>query len=145
MTVSYEYDSALNIIHARPSDTLSIREIGSYFNDIMNERKIRQGIIEVVHFKNVDEFLFSSSEALIIPKMYGEFKERMKLKRTILIGESDIHFGIARMLQIIFEMKDIQRVVFAVRSETEANTLIQEIIDKPAYNSKYPFNKMQNG
>jgi hypothetical protein len=77
--------------------------------------------------------------------MYGEFKERMKLKRTILIGESDIHFGIARMLQIIFEMKDIQRVVFAVRSETEANTLIQEIIDKPAYNSKYPFNKMQNG
>ena len=145
MPVKYEYDSALNVIHAHPYDTISIREIGNYFNDIKNDRQIRKGIIEVVHFNKVDEFLFSSSEALIIPKMYGEFKEGLKLKRTVLIGESDIHFGIARMLQIIFEMNDIQGVVFAVRSEIEANELIQEIIDKPAHNSKYPSNKMQNG
>ena len=145
MPVKYEYDSALNVIHAHPYDTLSIREIGNYFNDIKNDRQIRKGIIEVVHFNKVDEFLFSSSEALIIPKMYGEFKEGLKLKRTVLIGESDIHFGIARMLQIIFEMNDIQGVVFAVRSEIEANELIQEIIDKPAHNSKYPSNKMQDG
>ena len=145
MPVSYEYDSALNIIHVRPYDTLSIREIGSYFDNVINERKIKQGIIEVVHFKNVDEFLFSSSEALIIPKIYSEFKDRMNLKRTIIIGESDIHFGIARMLQTIFEMNEIQGVVFAVRSEKEADKLIQEIIDKPARNSKYLFNKMQNG
>ena len=142
MPVKYVYDSVLNVIHAHPYDTLSIREIGNYFNDIKNDREIRKGIIEVVHFNKVDEFLFSSSEALIIPKIYGEFKEGMKIKRTILIGESDIHFGIARMLQIIFEMNDIQGIVFTVRSEIEANKLIQEIIDKPAHNSKYFSSKM---
>ena len=142
MPVKYEYDSALNVIHAHPYDTLSIREIGNYYNDIKNDREIRKGIIEVVHFNKVDEFLFSSSEALIIPKIYGEFKEGKEIQRTILIGESDIHFGIARMLQIIFEMNDIQGVVFAVRSEIEANKLIQEIIDMPAQNSKYFSNKM---
>jgi hypothetical protein len=136
MPVIYEYDSSLNIIHARPYDTLSIREIGDYFNSITKDKDIRKGIIEVVHFMNVDEFLFSSSEALIIPKIYGEFKDKMKLKRTILIGKSDIHFGIARMLQIIFEMNELKGVVFAVRSETEASKLIQEIVDKSDGNYK---------
>jgi hypothetical protein len=60
----------------------------------------------------------------------------MKLKRTILIGKSDIHFGIARMLQIIFEMNELKGVVFAVRSETEASKLIQEIVDKSDGNYK---------
>ena len=51
-----KYDSSLNIIHARPYDTLSIREIGDYFNSITKDKDVRKGIIEVVHFMNVDEW-----------------------------------------------------------------------------------------
>ena len=135
MPVIYEYDSGLNTIHARPYGMLSILEIGNYFNEVTNDDEITTGIIEVVHFKNVKEFLFSSSDALIIPKLYREFKDTMRLRRTILIGESELHFGIARMLQIILEMNDIKSVVFVVRDEKEANKLIKEAIIQPLLHS----------
>lgn len=128
MPIIYDYDSTTNTIHNRPYNTLSILEIGNYFNEVTNNDQIKSGIIEVVHFENVEEFLFSSSDALVIRKMYSEFKDKMKLKRTIIIGKSDMHFGIARMLQIIFEMNDVQGTVFAVRDEKEANKLINETI-----------------
>jgi hypothetical protein len=127
MPIIYQYDSPLNIIHVRPYGLLSLLDIGNYFNKVAKDPDIKTEIIEIVHFNNVKDFLFSSSEAIIIPKMYRKFKDKTKLKGTIFIGESDIHFGISRMLQNILEMNDLQDGVFVVRNEEGANMLIKEI------------------
>jgi len=127
MPIIYEYESTLNIIHTRPYGVLSLLEIGNYFNKVAKDPEINTELIEIVNFEKVEDFLFSSSEALIIPEMYRKFKDKTKLKGTIFIAESDIHFGISRMLQNILEMNDLHDGVFVVRDEEGANLLIKEI------------------
>ena len=63
MPIKYKYDSNLNIAHAHPYGELSIVEIDTYFNEVLNDSEMKTGFVEVVQFENVENFLFSSNEA----------------------------------------------------------------------------------
>lgn len=127
MPVAYEYDSNRNIIHARPFGDLSINDIVRYFMEVAEDNSVRPGIIEVVHLRDVENFLFTSKNALDIPRRHDEFMVRKNITCTIFVGRDDIHYGVARMFQNLFSLDDRYYTVFVVRTEEDANRLIKEI------------------
>lgn len=128
MPVKYDYDPRLSILHARPYGELTIDDIVNYFIKAEKDTEIETGIIEVVHFDNVENFSFSSDDALTIPRRYEDLKKRKNVRCTIFVGRDDIHYGVGRMLQNLFEVDDVNYNVFVVRTEEEASDLIKKLL-----------------
>jgi hypothetical protein len=127
MKVKYKYDPKLNLVHVYPEGELSTLDIGNHFIDVSTNKLIKDGLIEMVYLEKVTNFLFSSNEASMIPKFYKDFKVIKKIKATVLIGKNDLHYGIARMVQNVFEVNDLKKDVFVVRNIDEANTHFNNI------------------
>ena len=128
MPVNYEYDPNLNIVQTRPYGELSTLEVGAYFKEVLNNGEVRTEFVEVVNFENVENFLFSSDEASTITRLYKELKDSKKVRATVFICMADMHFGIARMMQILFEINIPEHAVYAVRNEEEADKVIKKTI-----------------
>ena len=129
MPTKYEYDPYLNIINVFPYGELSPLDIVAYFEEIINDDQIKNGCIEVVHFHNIDNFLFSSNEASEIADLYVEVKERKNVVATILIGKTDLQFGLARMMELLLEMGIEEHAIYTVRSDEEADKVIKKMKD----------------
>ena len=130
MPVTYDYDPKLNILHARPYGDLTIEDIANYFTEVSKDTVIKPGVIEVVHFDTVENFPFSSNDALSIPGRYEDLKERKNIRYTIFVGRDDIHYGVGRMFQNLLEVDDQKYDVFVVRTEEEADDLINRLKDQ---------------
>lgn len=127
MAIFYKYDSISNIVHVYPEGELSISEIGKHFKEITLDNSIQNGLIEIVYLGKVTNFLFSSTEASLIPGLYKDFKEKKNIKATILIGNNDLQYGIGRMVQNLFEANNLNDEVFVVHNIDEALNLANEI------------------
>ena len=127
MPVKYDYDPESHILHARPYGKIAITDILGYFDAGAEDTDIPSGVIEVVHFDNVEDFLFSSDNAGTVPEKNKQLKDRKKIRGTIFVAGGDIQFGISRMFQILFEINDITENVIVVRTEDEVPPLIKKI------------------
>ena len=127
MPVKYEYDVVANIVHAYPYAALSIPEIREFFDEYARDDSIATGSIEVVHFYNVVDFLFSSVEAEGIISALARLREAKNLQATIFVGKRELHYGISRMLQILYDLDDPGYKTIAVRSDEELCNAIHEI------------------
>ena len=127
MPLKYKYDQDQNIVNTYPYGELSILKIASYFEEMIKDDEIRFGFIEVVNFKNVENFSFSYNEAESILKAYNALNDEKNVRATIFIAEKDMHYGMARMLQTLHEINNSGDNMFVVRTEEEAKKLIAEI------------------
>ena len=127
MPIRYEYDQDQNIVNTHPYDELSTLEIADYFIEMIKDEEIRMGFIELVNFKNVENFLISFNEAGKIIKAYNALNEVKNIRATIFITERDMHYGMARMLQTLHEINHSGENMFVVRTEERAKQVITEI------------------
>ncbi|MCP4164002.1 MAG: hypothetical protein GY760_28395 [Deltaproteobacteria bacterium] len=121
MPFKYDYEPVSKTINIRMFGETTVPEILKYC-------RVGDGVVPeiiVVHLEKVDNFLFNSDEASIIPVYYKNFKERKNIKGTVLVASSDLHFGVARMFQILFEINN-EDDIFIVNSENEAINLVKE-------------------
>ena len=125
--VKFKYDPKLNIVHVYPSGELSIADIGNHFKEIAIDNTVQNGLIEIVYLEKVTNFLFSSNEASMIPGLYKEFIEKKSIRASILFGKNDLHYGIARMVQNLFEANNFKEDVFVVRNADEALKLAKDL------------------
>jgi hypothetical protein len=107
-----------------PKDLLDIKETINYFDRLKNDKKIRQGAIEIVYFKNVTDFKISYRESEEISKSYQEPKALQRIVSTIFVCETDLAYGIGRMLQTFHEITNPNHKVVVVGSENEMENLI---------------------
>ena len=128
--VKFKYDPQLNIVHVYPEGELSILDIGNHFKEAAKNEKFKEGLVRIIYFEKVTNFLYSSTEASMIPKLYKDFKSALKIKASILIGNHDLHYGIARMVQNLFEVNNFNEDVFVVRNADEALQLAKELSKK---------------
>jgi hypothetical protein len=124
--ISTEYNVSQNglRIEAYPKDLLDIKETINYFDRLKNDKKIRQGAIEIVYFKNVTDFKISYRESEEISKSYQEPKALQRIVSTIFVCETDLAYGIGRMLQTFHEITNPNHKVVVVGSENEMENLI---------------------
>jgi hypothetical protein len=86
--------------------------------------KIRQGAIEIVYFKYVTDFKISYRESEEITKSYQVPKALQRIVSTIFVCETDLAYGIGRMLQTFHEITNLNHKVVVVGSESELKKLI---------------------
>ncbi|GMR03280.1 MAG: hypothetical protein BMS9Abin21_110 [Thermodesulfovibrionia bacterium] len=125
MPMNYKYNSKSNIVDCFPEGEISIPEITNYYMDISNNDEISNDFVEVVHLDNVTDFLFSSRSFSVVAMSFKGLLEKKRVKAIVCIGKADLHYGIGRMMQTIFELEFPEFITHVVRSEKEA----QEILD----------------
>ena len=128
MPIKYEYDAEKNVVHCRPFGKLSVPEVGDYFNDLMTDDRIRSGFVEVIHLDKVEDYLFSAFEAREIALSFEKIRKQKDVNGSIFIGRSELHFTIARMMQLFNELNNPGHSVLIVRREDQAEKLIKEIL-----------------
>ena len=119
MPVPYTYDDTRNTVDCRPHGVVVISEVVAFFDAVLADEDVREGAIEVVYISGVDDFQFSSAEAHVIPKKILEIRQRKGLQATVIIAEGDLHFGVARMIQILHELADENYPAKIIRSEVQ--------------------------
>jgi len=124
MPIKYDYDKNKNIVYSYPSGLISISDIAEYFNKLVEDPNVEKDFIEIANLSEVTEFKISYKEALQLPNLFAEVKNKKNHKGTILIGKKDFQFGMARMMSIISENDLTVRVV---RSQEDAEKEINVI------------------
>jgi len=126
MPINYEYDKDKNIVYSYPSGLISISDIAEYFNKLVEDPNVEKGFIEIANLNEVTEFKISYKEALQLPNLFADVKNKKNHKGTILIGIKDFQFGMARMMSIISENESTIRVV---RSREDAEKAVISLRD----------------
>lgn len=127
MRIDYNISQDGLRIEAFPKGVLDIKATMDYFGKIKNDKKIRQGAIEIVNFKNVSDFQISYLESEKITRSYQKPKALKKIEATIFVCETDLAFGIGRMLEAVHEIANPNHKVLLVRSESELEDVINQL------------------
>jgi len=128
MSIEYNVSQDGLRIETFPKGILNIEETVNYFERLMNDKNVKHGAIEIVYFKHVTDFKISSSEIEKITQKYQEPKENQMIGATIFVCETNLEYGIGRMLQTFHEIANPKHKVVLVRSESEIENVIQSII-----------------
>jgi hypothetical protein len=124
MSVEYNVSQDGLRIETFPKGILNTEETVNYFERLKNDKNIKQGAIEIVYFRHVTNFKISSSEIERLTQKYQEPKERQMMKATIFVCETDLAYGIGRMLQVFHKIANPKHKVVLVRSESEIENVI---------------------
>ncbi|MBU0988274.1 MAG: hypothetical protein KKH68_13585 [Proteobacteria bacterium] len=127
MTIEYNVSQNGQRIDTFPRGVLDIKETVDYFGRLKNDKKIRQGAVEIVYFKYVTNFKISYTESEKITKSYQEPKAIQMIDKTIFVCETDLSYGIGRMLQTLHEITNPKHKVIIVRTESELENLIKKV------------------
>ena len=127
MSIDYNVSPNGLRIETYPKGLLDIKETINYFDWLKNDKKIRQGAIEIVYFKYVTDFKISYLESEEITKSYQEPKALQRIVATIFVCETDLAFGIGRMLQTLHEITNFNHKVIVVESESELESAIKDL------------------
>ena len=119
MSIHYDVSENGLRIDTFPKGVLKIDQVIEYFGNLSNDNRINPGAIEIIHFKDVTDFKITYSESEIIASSFQEPKSLLHIEATIFICESDLAFGIGRMLKVLNEIKNPKSNIRVVRSETE--------------------------
>lgn len=129
MSIAYNVAEGGNKIMCFPKGALNLEDITDYFKRLVNDDNIKQGALEIVNFDNGQDFQFSHDECNTITRKYLDVKESRKIKATIIVCGSTLAFGMARMLQIFFEMNVPEHKVFLVKGKDELSRVIDQLND----------------
>jgi len=119
MSIEYDVSQDGLRIETFPKGVLKIEQVIEYFGKLNNDDRIKQCAIEIINFKDVTDFRIAYSESEIIAGSFQEPKALRMIDATIFICESDLAFGIGRMLQVLNEIKNPKSNIKVVRSESE--------------------------
>jgi hypothetical protein len=106
-------------IEAFPAGVLDINEAFEYFRRLQNDRRVAPGAVEIVRFEQVTDFRLSYLEIKSIAESYQEPRATRMIKATIFVCETDLAYGIGRMLQTLHGITNPEHRVVVVRSVSD--------------------------
>lgn len=104
--VHYQYNLEENHILTYPEGILVVPDVINYFRALMIDDRIRAGAIEIVHFIGLKDIAFTYSGCVQLSETFRKLKKIKGIAETWFIVESNLTFGMARMLQTVFERID---------------------------------------
>ena len=122
MSIEYTVSRDGLRIEAFPSGTLDMNATTDYFRRLKDDKRIAQGAIEIVYFTEITDFDISYLESESIAESYQEPRATRMIQATIFACETDLAYGIGRMLQALHEITNPEHRVVLVRSEAEIAT-----------------------
>ena len=127
MTIEYSVSQDGLRIEAFPGGTLDMSETIDYFGRLKSDTRIAEGAVEIVYFKEVTDFRISYLESESIAERYQEPRATRMINATIFVCETDLAYGIGRMLQALHEITNPDHRVVVVRSVSELQKEMDDI------------------
>ena len=125
MKIEYKVSQDGLRIETFPKGVLDIKETIDYFGMLKNDKKIKQGAIEIVYFDYVTDFEISYLESKEIVKSYQKPKAVQIINKTIFVCRTDFAYGMGRMLQTLHNIENSGHKVEVVMSESELENAIK--------------------
>ncbi len=101
--MTYEYDAEANIVHLRASGVLVRDDPISYFHALSQDQELKPQAIERVYFENLEDIAFSYSDICQIRDTFDFLGHGDRFAYTVFITDSDLSYGMARMIISIIE------------------------------------------
>lgn len=130
MPIEYNVSQNGLRIETFPKGELNIKKTIDHFARLKNDPKIKQGAIEIVSFKHVTDFKISYLECEEITKCYQTPKALLMIDATIFFCESDLAYGIGRMLKALHEITNPRHKAAVARTENELDKLIKDLTEQ---------------
>ena len=127
MTIEYNVSPDGSRIDTFPQGVLDIKDTINYFDKIKDDKRIKQGSIEIVYFELVTDFKISYVESKKITQSYQEPKTTQMIAATIFVCETNLAYGIGRMLQTFHEITNPQHKVVVIRSKNEIENAVKNL------------------
>jgi hypothetical protein len=99
MPIEYTVSQSGLRTEAFPSGVLNMHEKMDYFGILKSDPRIAPSAIEIVYFKQVTDINISYLESESIAESYQEPRATRMIIATIFVCQTDLAFGIGRMLQ----------------------------------------------
>ena len=126
MSIEYNVSENGTRIETFPKGALDLEDTIDYFERLKNDNTIKPGAIEIVYFNQVTNFKISYLESDKITDTYQEPKALRMIEGTIFVCETDLAYGIGRLLQVLHKIKNAEHKVVVVRSESELENLLKK-------------------
>ncbi len=124
MTIEYNVTEDGLRIECFPKGILDVNQTVDYFMRLKNDARVKEGSIEIVYFNEVTDFRINFTESEEIAEKYQAAKSQQIIKATLFVCQSDLAYGIGRMLQTFHEISNSDHKVFVIRSETEIDAIV---------------------
>ena len=124
MSIEYNVTHNGQRIETFPKGVLDINGTIDYFNLIKVDSRIKQGTIEIVNFKDVNDFKITFSETKKITESYSEPRAIQLIYMTIFICDTELAYGVGRMLETLHSIVNPSHKVVLIRSESELEDVI---------------------
>ena len=119
MSIEYTVSQDGLRIEAYPSGTLDMTATMDYFRRLKDDKRVAKESIEIVYFKEIADFNISYLDSESIAERYHEPRAIRNITATFFVCETDVAYGIGRMLQALHEIKNPQHRVVVVRSVSD--------------------------
>ncbi len=101
--MTYNFDPDNSIIHLRASGVLVASDPINYFRQIDEDPMFKPKAEERIYFINLDDIAFTFIDVLEIRSAFKEYGHGEKISHGIFIVDSDLTYGMARMVMSVFE------------------------------------------
>ena len=125
--IDYEVSPDGSRVNVFPKEVLDMENTLDYFDRLKRDRRIKEGALEIVHFEHVSNFQVSHIECELIASTYQKQIATKTIRATIFVCETDLAYGIGRMLQTFHEMKSAGHKVLVAKSQNELEDLISTL------------------
>jgi hypothetical protein len=127
MAIEYKIIADKKLILAKGIGTVKGNDVLSHLEKLAADENYISPMKKLVDYRNIDNILISSEEAIAIAKKKKDLSERFKNERCAFISPGDLTYGTARVHQALVQGIDLNTEVF--RSLHEALNWLDVDID----------------
>ena len=112
MSISYEYYPNNRYIHTKVTDVITLQEVLSYVDSILEDSRIDEPFFELVDFAEIDKFDFAYYQS---DQLYNKLVLLKKYKEhlgTCFVASKNLAKGMSNMFKVIGEDKGMNIQIF---------------------------------
>ena len=123
MSIKYEVSKDGFQINVFPEGVINVSDTIEYFKILMDDKRVKKGAVEIVHFKDVTNYKISFLEGENITRSFQEAKRTHLIRKTVFVCETELAYGMGRMLQTLHKLANPDHEVLVIKSESELDNI----------------------
>jgi len=112
MSINYEYHVNNGYIHTKVTDVITLKEVLSYFDTIIEDARIDKPFYELVDFSEINNFDFGYYQTDQLYNKLAQLKEHKNLLGQCFVASKDLAKGMSNIFSVVGESKGMNIKIF---------------------------------
>jgi len=117
MSISYEYHTSNSYIHTKVTDEITLQEVLSYVDTILEDTRIDKPFYELVDFTDIKNFDFGYYQSDQLYNKLALLKKHKKHLGTCFVASKNLTKGMSNMFKVVGEDKGMHIQIFSNMDE----------------------------